>query len=368
MTAAQKLAFALVVPAAVGAAWITSRAAAPEPSEDRGAEIARLQERLDRIEKSVAASPRPAPSDDRALGRRLEAIEARIEDVAKNAAASTAPAGGAAPKGESTAAAMAAKAATDAGKKKDDAKAELAGLLAALKAIPGSPEHLAALKELAEWIVRRAGPPADEEAVAMAEGILEAEARNGRITPTEAAELLPSLERLPQDNAARPGLACVVAGGWAKDERLGGLLDRFAANTEMRVHRRHLSLLDHFPSAAFGDYVIRLVRDERDASILQSALDVDRVDAGANAENAVRFMQAVEGRIADGSLDAKMRRRAGAAITMAGMRSQDAGAELLRRLAERESDQAVAAAYRDGAESLGKRTPLSPKAVEKIFD
>jgi hypothetical protein len=157
-----------------------------------------------------------------------------------------------------------------------------------------------------------------------------------------------------------------VAGGWAKDERLGGLLARFASNMEMSVHLRLLAALDHFPSPALGDYVLRLVREEWTPAVMSSALDVDRVEAATTAETAVRFMQAIEARLTDGSIYGKMRARAGAAIAVAGTRAPDAGAELLGRLAVRESDAKFAQSLRDAGDALTRRT-TSKRELEKMF-
>jgi RNA polymerase sigma-70 factor (ECF subfamily) len=362
MTAAQKLAFALVVPAAVGAAWITTRAAAPEPADDRAADVARLEERLDRIEKGAAAAKPVRGGDDRGLARRLDAVEARLDESARAPAAATV-----ATAASKTAASPATNDKPDVRAAKGESKKDHDEIVDALKSRPGSPEHLAALRRLAEWLVKSAGPPPVDAEIAWAEGLLEQQGRSGRVTPAEAAELAPTLEGLPQDHAARAGLACAVAGGWANDERLGGLLARFAANTEKRVHQRLLAMLDHFPSGAFSDYVLRLVREERDPDVLGSAMNVDRVEAATTAQTAVRFMQAVEGRIADGRLDAKMRMRAGAAIAVAGLRAPDAGAELLGRLAGRDADSTVADRFRQGADALTQRTTTAAKEMEKLF-
>jgi len=362
MTAAQKVAFALVVPAAVGAAWITTRAAAPEPSDDRAADVARLEERLDRIEKSAAAAKPSRSGDDRGLARRLDAVEARLDEQARAPAttpvatkAGAAPAPSLSPpKNE-----FEVKAAKDTKKDHDD-------IVAALKSKPGSPEHLAALRLLADWLVKSAGPPAVDKEVWWAQGLFDSEARAGRVTPAEAGELVRTLDGIAPGNAARPGIAGAIAGGWAADPRLADFLARFATNSEPQVHGEFLVLLDHHPSAAFSDYVMRLVREERDPGVLASAFRNDRVVAATTAESALRFAQAVDARMLDGSLDARMRSHAACAVAVAGLRAPDSCAELLGRIAGRESDARLAQSCRDAASALTDKSATA-KTLDSLF-
>ena len=168
MTVAQKLAFALVVPAAVGAAFFTARAAVPPRDEAQEAALAQLAARIDRIEKA-AESPRPAVArnDDRALLRRLEAVEVRLAEPASPppvpAEKSAAAPRSAVPEQSSREADVAVP---DAGQKVHDEMA------AALAAAPGTAEHLAALRRLAEWLVKSSGPPAIDAEVDWAEAVL----------------------------------------------------------------------------------------------------------------------------------------------------------------------------------------------------
>jgi RNA polymerase sigma-70 factor (ECF subfamily) len=364
MTAAQKLAFALVVPVAVGAAWVTTRAAAPSPDDARAADVARLEERLDRIEKSVAAAKPARAVDDRGLARRVEALETRLDEAARApataAVATKTPAASAAPAtSNEDPGARAAKGET---KRDHDDIAD-----ALKKTKPGSPEHLAALRLLADWLVKSAGPPAVDKEVAWAQDLFDAEARAERVAPTEAAELVRILDGLPPGNAARAGIAAGVAGGWAVDPRLADFLARFPTNSEPQVHWEMLVLLDHHPSAAFGDYVMRLVREERNAGVLESAFRRDRVVAVATtAESALRFAQAVDARMQDGSLDAKLRPRAACAVAVAGLRAPEPCAELLGRIAARESDARLAQSCRDAASALTDKS-ATVKTLETMF-
>jgi RNA polymerase sigma factor (sigma-70 family) len=365
MTTAQKVAFALVVPAAVGAAWVTARvSASPAAPEAPDAALAEISARLDRVEKAVAALPSARGGNDRALAHRIEALEARLEEQSRGPAAAAGEK--AAPRPPSSDTSVAGTANRGKSEPGPSAKSDRDDLLVGLKAKPGSPEHLAALKRLAEWLIEHAGPPPVDIEIAWAQGLFDAQARAERITPAEALELSRILDRTSPGNAARPGIAIGIAAGWAKDTQLANFLARFAANSEPLVHRALLTVLDHHPSATFGDYVMRLVREERDATVLLSAMDVDRVQAASTADNAVRLAQAVDARMLDGSLDASARRRAACAVAVCGLRSPEACVELLGRIGARDADPGVQEGCRYAATALSDRTATA-KSLEKMF-
>jgi hypothetical protein len=186
------------------------------------------------------------------------------------------------------------------------------------------------------------------------------------VTAAEAAELARILDRTAPGNAARPGIAAGIAGGWAKEPQLADFLARFATNSEPLVHLQLLMLLDHHPSDAFSAYVTRLVREERDSAVLGSALKSDRVQAATTTETAVQFAQVVEARIADGSLNAKARREAACAVAVCGLRAPDACAELLGRIGSRDADSGVQDACRVAATALTDRTATA-KSLENLF-
>jgi RNA polymerase sigma-70 factor (ECF subfamily) len=368
MTAAQKVAFALVVPIAVGAAWITARtSAAPATDPARDDALAAIEARLDRIEKTVASLPPVRAGNDRALAHRVEALEAQLAEQS-HAPAASAKGTAAQPAGDAAAAtgSSAAKSARAPAQTSADAKAARDEILAGLKAKPGSAEHLAALKRLAEWLIENAGPPPATLEIQWAQGLFDMEARGDRVTPAEAAELVLILDRTSPGNAARPGIAAGIAGGWAKDPQLANFLARFATNSEPLVHQQLLMLLDHHPSDAFSDYVLRLVREERDSAVLGSALKSDRVQAATTAETAVQFAQAVETRIGDGSLSAKGRREAACAVAVCGLRAPDACAEMLGRIGSRDADPRVQDACRVAAVALTDRSATA-KSLENLF-
>jgi RNA polymerase sigma factor (sigma-70 family) len=365
MTTAQKVAFALVLPVAIGAAWVTARtSAAPTADTSPDEALAAIQARLDRMEKAVASIPQPRGGSDRALAHRVEALEARLEG--KDAAPAAAAKEAAPSQPTDPTKSVSAKAARKSPEDSAEAKADRDAIADGLKPKPGSAEHLAALRQLAEWLIANAGPPAVEAEIAWAQSLLDKEARAGRITAAEAGELNGFLDRVAPGSAARPGIAIAVAGGWAKDGQLGNFLARFSANSEPKVHTALLALLDHHPSAPFSDYVLRLVRDERDATVLASVLDADRIQAATNADNAVTFAQAADARLLDGSLDAKARRSAACAVAVCGLRAPDAVIELLGRIGARDSDPRVQDGCRVAAAALGDRT-ATVKSLEKLF-
>jgi hypothetical protein len=312
--------------------------------------VAELSSRLESVEKDLAAQRSSRQPEDRTLQRRVEALEEQLAsataalDAARRATTVSPAAASSAPASGKAADAKPADAAT---------KSEAAAIADALKSSkPGSPEHLDALRKLADWLVRFAGPPPVEAEIAWAEGLVNGEGRRGRITVAEAAELMPQLDSAAPGSAARPGLAIAVGAGFAKDARLASLLDRFTANTEPAVHDRLLSLLDHTPSAAFSGYVLRMIREEKDRAVLSNVLDVDRIQAATTNDNALRFAEALEARLGDRALADRNRSRAMRAIGIAGLRTPQACAEILERVAERETDAALAEKCRSAAASL----------------
>ena len=167
---------------------------------------------------------------------------------------------------------------------------------------------------------------------------------------------------------ARPVLAKAVALGWGKDERLGGFLGQFAANSEPSVHQGILAGLDdENPSTAFSEYMLRMVQEERDPAVLAVALGVDRIEAAATAAYAPRFVQAIEARMAEGTLDAVTRQHASFAIAAAGLRATELAVATLRRLAASEKREALAEKMRQAADAL-QAGNATLKSLESLFE
>lgn len=376
MAASQKIALAVVVPAAAGVAWITARAAATEPPVDRTEEVGALVARVERLERSAEA-PRARPSEDRALTRRIDELEARLAALPQREAVSDPARTAAVPAPAPDLVRGGPRAGTEVDGARDQAErdrtSEVAKLVSdygaltdGLKADPGSAEHRAAMRRLAEQLVKCGEPPVAQGDLDRIAAMLDGEARRARVSATEADDAATILHGLAPGHAARPGLASAVAGGWAKDDRLPGFLAGFAANAEPKVHHSMLVILDRTPSAAFSDYVVRLVRDERDPGVLASALDADRIEAAATQDAAPRVAQAVEARLADGTLEPKLRSRAGCALAIASLRSPETGAAALRRIADGETDAKLAERFRAAAAALLDRS-ANAKSLEKAF-
>lgn len=379
MAASQKLVLAVALPAVAGIAWITARAAAPEAPADRSEEVAALLARVEKFERTAEA-PRSRPPEDRALVRRIDELEARLAERDTSVRPAVATTSAAGQDELSRPAREGARAAPSGSEPDDAAAAELRELAAGLEklavdlvelsegieAAPGTPEHRAAMKRLADQLVKSAVPPAVESDIRRIEAVFDGEARRGRVSPVEAEDLAAVAAALASGNAARAGLAKAVAGGWAKDPRLSEYLTRHPSNAEPAVHRALMQILDHTPSAAFSDYLVRIVREEKDPTVLASALDADRIEAAATPDAARRVAEAVESRLLAGGLDAKLRSRAACAVAIAWMGSPESGAEALRRIAAAEPDQELAGRCRKAADSLLDRT-ASKKSLEKAF-
>ena len=201
----------------------------------------------------------------------------------------------------------------------------------------------------------------------MATALFEAEARAFRVSADESATLAAILDRLAAGHGARPGLAMAIGAGWSRDPRLDAFLQRVPANTEPQVHRDLLRVLDHRPSPAYSEYVLRLLLHERDHDVLRSALDADRIAAATTHVPARRVFDAVESRLAEGRTDVRTRRRYGRAIAVAGLADRDGGASLLERMSAAETDTALAAKLSSAADML-RRGVGTPNELEDLLD
>ncbi len=356
MSGSPKLALVLAVPVAAAVAFLTARAVSPTGGgrDDRSGDA--LAARVEALERAVERIEGAKGRNDGSMARRIEAIEAR---VAADAPPTTGPAAAAAgtpggPRAEGSAAASDPRVRQE--------------IVVGLTTDPASTDHRTAVRRLADHLVRSAGPPFVEKEFAWTAGLLDREARRDRVTPQEAADLAPLLPALPVGHAARPALAVAVAMGWGRDERLGGFLAQFASGEEPSLHQGILAALDdEHPGTAFSEYVMRLIREERDPAVLAVALGLDRIEAAATAAVAPRLVQTIETRVLDGSLDADTRARAGLAIAIACLRAPETGVTTLRRLAESEADPKVAERYRQAAAAL-QAGDATLKSLERLFE
>jgi len=317
---------------------------------------ASLLRRVEALERTVEAPPSPGARDDGALRRRIEAIEARLaaDEGTRREAAVPGAGPGAAVRGD------------PASVPEDPRLHET--IVVGLAAATGSGDHRAAVARLADHLVRSAGPPLAESEFPWAVRLMDLEARRRRITAKEAEALEPVLSGLPAGHVARPALAEAVAVGWGRDERLGGLLSKFGANAEPAVHQGVLSVLDdEHPGPAFSEYVIRILREERDPAVLAVAMNLDIVEAAATAATAPILVETIAARVLDGTLDADTRRNAGLAIAVASLRDPVAGVAALRRLAENEADPDIADRYRGAAAELLQGS-ATLKSLERLFE
>jgi len=340
-----------VVLAAAASVWLATRGtreARVSHPDDRSPDLAR---RLDEIERRLGGAHDDASG--RAFARRLQALEerlARVESLLR-----------AAPPDSATDAAPAAA--------PDEATSRLRERISlGLATSPRSGEHAAAVDALAAHLVAAAGPPGDETELAWATRALLREAVRDRIGADDAERLEPVLLALPVGNPARTPLAQAVAIGWSADPRMGALLARFPTNTEPELHQGMLAILDdEHPSDAFGEYVIRLIREEREPAVLGIALGLDRIEAAATSAVAPRIVQVIEERVAGGDLDVEMRRRAALGLAVAGLRARETGTAALRRLADREPDGELADRLRAAADHLASGD-ATLKSLERLLD
>ena len=93
---------------------------------------------------------------------------------------------------------------------------------------------------------------------------------------------------------------------------------------------------------------------------------MDRVQAATNSDNAAAFAKAVDARMADGSLDAKARRRAACAIAVCGLHSREMCIELLSVISTRDADTRIQEASLAAAQSITEGT-ATVKSLEKLF-
>jgi hypothetical protein len=342
---------ALTLPVAAITSYLTARTTSRDVDAARDASIVARVERLEQIAaESTATGPR---NDERSLVRRVEALEARLRAARPSSISPTEDA-------PPVTASETAPAAPDAGLH--------AQLTVALSAEPVSSDHGAAIRRLAAHLVQSAGPPLSETEFAWAAAALRRQAHRDRITPGEAAELAKLVAELPVDHAARATLATAVAMGWGQDERLGGLLSLFEPSAEASLHQGILAALDdEHPSAAFSEYIVRLVGEARDPGVLAVALGLDRIEAAATAAVAPRLVKMIEGRLLDGSLDVESRAQAGFAIAVASLRAPGMGVATLRQLADREPDADTASTYRRAATEL-EAGNATLKSLERLFE
>ncbi len=342
------LLFVLVVPVAAATAWITVRCVSPDAPAARAPADGDLTARVEKLERALDAQRAATPRDDRSIARRLDAIEALAAGrSATSQALEVAGAEGSVPRAD------------------DGARPAVA---VGLAAEPGAADHRESVRQLAGHLVKSAGPPLSETEFSWAAGLLDRESRRGRVSPQEAEDLAASLAALPSGHAARPAIAKAVAVGWGHDARLGGFLERFAANTEPSVHAGVLAVLDdEHPGTAFSEYVLRLAREERDLAVLSAAIDLDHVEAAATAANAPRLVQVIEARVLEGTFDSEMRARAGLAVAVASLRTPETGVAALRRLADRETDTKLAERLRLAASSV-QSGDATLKSLEQFFE
>jgi hypothetical protein len=352
MNAAAKTALLVAIPVAAVVGWAAARVASPGDASgapDDAKTMETLVARVERLERAGEVARPAASKDERAVARRIEAIETKLADAS-----------------EPTQAAPATKPdAATAASADDKARQEV---VVGLATEPASDGHRSAVKRLAERLVASVGPPFAEKDFAWAAGLLDREARRDRVTVQEAEEMAPVLFALPTGHAGRPVLAKAVAAGWGRDQRLASFFDKLPSNSEPAVHQGVLSVLDdEHPSAAFSEYVLRILREERDPAVLSTAMDLDRIEAAATASAAPRIVSTIETRIVEGTLDAKMRSRAGLAIGVAALRIPETGVATLRRLADRETDAKVQERLRQAATTLAEGN-ATLKSLERIFE
>ena len=369
---------AAVVPLAAGVAWVTTWAAAPDPGVSRE-QVSEILARLDRIERAQRTG---GVADARGLARRLDAIEAALRD---RSTGTTESAGGRAPAsdagaGSAEAAAGAASQRDGAANAPDPGDRDAAGrpeqtaaahedLLTLLKARTGSSEHRDAVRRLAEYLVRSAGPAGDPKDVEWASEVMEMEARRDRVSPEDASDLAGMLSTLAVDHEARPALAAAAARGWSQDARVETFLAQFPANSEPKVHLRLLRSLDEAkrPARGYADYVVRFAREEQDESVLRSVVDEDRIYAASVQGAAQRLIDTIETRVLQDTWERKMRWTAAGALAVAGLHAREGGAAALERLATRETESAAAETIRTAARTL-REGRGSEKEFERMFD
>ncbi len=342
----------LIVPGAALAAFGGARLAAPPPAGDIEAKASAMDLRVARLERGLDRALVEMARHRAEVQGRLDAMEASRggPDPAR-----TAPDGnGSAPEADARPV-----------EEGDPARAEV---VLGLAAEPASAAHAAAIRRLAGMAVHGWGPPLAEREFAWSVALIDREARRGRITPEEAADLAREFGALDIGHGARPVLAKAVALGWGHDERLRGFLARLGTNAEPALHLGVLAGLDdEHPGAAFSEYVLRIIRDERDPEVLAVAFGLDRIEAAATAATAPGLVRALETRVLDGSLDAEGRANAGLAIAVASLRAPEVGVVTLRRLAEIETDSAVAERYRAAAAAL-EAGGATLKSLERLFE
>lgn len=238
-------------------------------------------------------------------------------------------------------------------------------ILAALRAEPDSELHAWAIAQLLDILL---GDSATQE-WKWAAGILEDESREGNVGPEEAAGIESAYLALPEGSAAAPLLAAATAVGWTRDPRLDGFLSGIPARERKSVHLLLLRTLDRHPTAAFTNYLVRLVREEEDPEVLKSAFDEDRAAAAATtADRARDVVAAFTSRLRDPRLPDRHRRKGYYSLSIAGLLCPAYAATALRDLAA-----ALPAddAWREPltrAAALFESGETSARDLERLFD
>lgn len=159
-----------------------------------------------------------------------------------------------------------------------------------------------------------------------------------------------------------------MAVGWGQDERLGGFLTRFHPHVEPSLHQGILAALDdEHASAAFSEYVVRLIGESRDPGVLAVAMGLDRIEAAATAATAPRLVKTLESRMRDGSFAGATRVQAGFAIAVASLRAPTLGITTLRELADIETDADAMSKYLAAAKEL-QAGSATLKSLERLLE
>lgn len=346
MTAAQKsLTIAAVVVAGLaGVAWFVERGHASSLEDElrtQGERVAALEADAERAERdrarlertSAGATERAAELDDQ-LARTLAELATAKADAA--AAARRAEASKQAEaEAESPAETIGTGIRPDtsgpsAPRRGGDPEETLTRrkVLAALEKSPDSEEHLWAIGQLIDWL------EVGGRKRAWSRFVLEQIARDANVGPNEAVRLEAAYQLAESDSEERAVLAAAAAAGWTGDGRLDGFLRNVTVDAEPRVHRQLLRTLDHHPSEAFSDHVIRLVEGATDAIVLASVFDEDRAVAAAKVESrSTQVVEAYAKRLHDRSLPDDTRTKCYLCLALAGLRARHRAASELRSLA-----------------------------------
>ena len=349
MTAAQKsLTIAAVVVAGLaGVAWFVERGHASSLEDElrtQGERVAALEADAERSERdrarlertSAGATERATELDDQ-LARTLAEL-ATLKQTQASESASTEPSGDAEVPPESQATkvqigsgASAGPSAPRRGVDSDETRTRRK-VLAALENEPDSEEHVWAIGQLIDWL----GVGGRKRA--WSRSVLEHIARDANVGPNEATQLEAAYQLAESNSEVRAALGAAAAAGWSGDRRLDGFLRSITVDTEPQVHRQLLRTLDHHPSEAFSDHVIRLVEGSTDETVLSPLFDEDRAMAAAKVETrSTQVVEAYARRLRGGGLPDRIREKGYFCLAMAGLRARDRAAAELRNLAGRDA-------------------------------